>query len=113
MTLPSNLNALIKQLDNELDNLEGELSESIEIVRFKISSFPKNMILIQLFATLNNYALFAENTRKRIQETVKYSSSKSLSDEELQEVGEDLSEQLGRILEAKIIVNTIKKRLSE
>jgi hypothetical protein len=35
-----------------------------------------------------------------------------LSDDELQEAGEDLSEQLGRVLEAKIIVNNIKERLS-
>ena len=31
MTLPSNLNALIKQLNSELDNLEGELFDSIEV----------------------------------------------------------------------------------
>ena len=69
--------------------------------------------MIQLFATLNNYALFAENTRRRIQETAQYLSSKSLSDEDLLEAGEDLSEQLGRILEAKIIVNSITRRLSD
>ena len=33
------------------------------------------------------------------------------NDDELQEAGEDLSEQLGRVLEAKIIVNNIKERL--
>lgn len=113
MTLPSNFDALIKQLNSELDNLQSELSDSIELIRSRINLFPENIILIQLFATLNNYALFAENTRRRIQETIRYFSSKSLSDKELQEIGEDLSEQLGRILEAKIIVSTIKRRLSE
>ena len=113
MTLSSELDALIKQLNYELDNLEGELSKSIELIRSRINLFPENIILIQLFATLNNYALFAENTRRRIQETAQYLSSKSLSDEDLLEAGEDLSEQLGRILEAKIIVNSIKRRLSD
>ncbi len=113
MSLPSNLDALIKQLNYELDNLEGELSQSIELIRSRINLFPENIILIQLFATLNNYAFFAENTRRRIQETAEYLSSRSLSDEELQEVGEDLSEQLGRILEAKIIVDNIKRRLED
>ena len=73
--------------------------------------FLENIILIQLFATLNNYILFAENTRRRISEIERYLSNESMSDDELQEAGEDLSEQLGRVLEAKIIVNNIKERL--
>ena len=67
--------------------------------------------MIQLFATLNNYILFAENTRRRISEIERYLNKKDLFDDELQEAGEDLLEQLGRVLEAKIIVNNIKERL--
>ncbi|MEM7593707.1 MAG: hypothetical protein AAF383_19715 [Cyanobacteria bacterium P01_A01_bin.83] len=67
--------------------------------------------MIQLFATLNNYILFADNTRRRISEIERYLNKEELSDDELQEAGEDLSEQLGRVLEAKIIVNNIKERL--
>ena len=111
MTLPSNINALIKQLNHELNNLEHELSQSIELIRSRINLFPGNLILIQLFATFNNYILFTENTRRRISEIERYLSKEDLSDDELQESGEDLSEQLGRVLEAKIIVNNIKKRL--
>ena len=111
MTLPSNINALIEQVNHEIDNLKRELSLSIELIRSRINLFPENLILIQLFATLNNYILFAENTRRRINEIERYLSKKNLSDDELQEAGEDLSEQLGRILEAKIIVNNIKERL--
>jgi hypothetical protein len=111
MTFPSNLKALIEQVNNELNNLERELSQSIELIRARINLFSENIIWIQLFATLNNYALFADNTRRRIQEIEQYLNNKGLSDLELQEAGEDLSEQLGRILEAKIIVNNIKRRL--
>ena len=113
MTLPSNIDALIAQINYELDNLKHELSQSIELISSKIDLFPENMILIQFFASLNNYALFTENTRRKIQETKRYFSDRELSDEELQEAGEDLLEQLGRTIEAKIIVNNIKSRLSD
>jgi type VI protein secretion system component VasA len=111
MTFPSNLKALIEQLNHEINNLEYELSQSIELIRSRINLFSENLIWIQLFATINNYTLFADNTRRRIQEIHQYLNNESLSDRELQEAGEDLSEQLGRILEAKIIVNNIKRRL--
>ena len=111
MTFSSNTNALIKRLNHEINNLEHELSQSIRLIRSRINLFPKNIILIQLFATLNNYILFVENTRRRISEIERYLSKEDLSDDELQEAGEDLSEQLGRVLEAKIIVNNIKERL--
>ncbi len=111
MTLPSNISALIEQINHEINNLEHELSQSIELIRYRINLFPENIILIQLFATLNNYILFAENTRRRISEIERYLNKEDLSDDELQEAGEDLSEQLGIVLEAKIIVNNIKKRL--
>ncbi len=112
MTLPSNLNALVEQLNKELNDLDPELSQAIELIRERITLFPDNISSIQLFAILNNYALFVENTRRRIQETLQYlSANESLSDQNFQEAGEDLSELLGRILEAKIIVNNIKIRL--
>ena len=111
MTFSSNISELIKRLVHEIENLEDELSQSIELIRFRINLFPENLILIQLFATVNNYILFADNTRRRINEIEQYLSKEDLSDDELQEAGEDLSEQLGRVLEAKIIVNNIKNRL--
>ncbi len=112
MTLSSNLNALVEQLNNSLNDLDRELSQAIALIRERITLFPDNIISIQLFATLNNYALFTENTRKRVQEIVQYLNiSARLSEQDIQEAGEDLSEQLGRILEAKIVVSNIKRRL--
>lgn len=66
MTVPFNFNALVKQINNELNDLDRELSQAIELIKERITLFPDSIILIQLFATLNNYALFAENTRRRI-----------------------------------------------
>jgi hypothetical protein len=114
MTLPSNFNSLVEQINNELNNLDRELSQAIELVRERITLFPNNVISIQLYASLNNYALFGENTRRRVQETLQYLTiNQSLSDQDIQEAGEDLSEQLGRLLEAKIVVSNIRIRLEK
>lgn len=112
MPLPANLNTLLEQINKELNNLDLELYQAIELVRKRLILFPDNIVSIQLFVTLNNYALFAENTKRRIQEIIKYlATNEILAERDIQEAGEDLSEQLGRILEAKIIVNNIKIRL--
>jgi hypothetical protein len=114
MTLSSNLNSLVAQINNELNNLDRELTQAIELVRERIALFPDNVISIQIYALLNNYALFAENTRRRIQETLQYLTiSKSPSDQDIKEAGEDLSEQLGQLFEAKIVVSNIKTRLEK
>jgi hypothetical protein len=112
MALSSNFNVLVEQLNNSLNDLDRELSQAIELIRERITLFPDNIISIQLFATLNNYALFTENTRRRVQEIVQYLNiNERLSEQDIQEAGEDLSEQLGRIFEAKIVVSNIKRRL--
>jgi hypothetical protein len=112
MTLPSNFNDLVQKISLELNALDIVLSQSIRIVRERINLFPENMALMQLYATLNNYALFAQNTQRRTQEAIQYlANGESMAEENIREFGEDLSEQLGRIIEAKIVVNTIKNRL--
>jgi hypothetical protein len=112
MTLPPNFNTLVQQLNDELGQLDNELSIAIKLIRERIALFPDNIVSIQIFATLNNYVLFTENTKKRIQETIEsLNLQEKVSNQEIQEAGEDLSEQLGRILEAKTIVNQIKTRL--
>jgi len=112
MSQRSDLDTLIERVNNELNNLNLELSQAMELVRKRITLFSDNILLIQLFASLNNYDLFAQNTTRQIQETFKcLIIDESLSDRDIQEAGEDLSEQLGRILEAKIVVSNIKSRL--
>jgi hypothetical protein len=70
MTLPPSFNILVEQIDREINNLDTELSQAIQLVRSRITLFPDNIISIQLFALLNNYTLFLENTRRRIKETI-------------------------------------------
>jgi hypothetical protein len=81
MTVPSSFNGLVEQINNELNALDYELSQAIELIRRRITLFPDNIISIQLFAILNNYSLFSENTRRRIQETLQYlSTDKKISE---------------------------------
>ena len=58
MTLPSNLNRLVKQVYDELNELDNELAQAIELIRERMRLFPDNIISIQIFAILNNYLLF-------------------------------------------------------
>ncbi|KJH69576.1 hypothetical protein [Aliterella atlantica] len=114
MALPSNFDDLLNQIGIELNELNSILSQSIKIVRERINLFPENIILMQIYSTLNNYALFAQNTQRRTQEAIEYlANSENISEENIREFGEDLSEQLGRIIEAKIVVNTIRNRLEK
>jgi hypothetical protein len=94
--------------------LNGVLAQSIKITRERINLFPGNIILMQIYSTLNNYVLFAQNTQRRTQEAIQYlATNEHISEESIREFGEDLSEQLGRIIEAKIVVTNIniKNRL--
>jgi translation initiation factor 6 (eIF-6) len=112
MNLPPNFNILVEQIDREIDTLDTELSQAIQLVRARISLFPNNIISIQLFALLNNYNLLSDNTKRRIQETIGYlTTNETISSRDIEEAGEDLSEQLGQIIEAKIVVSNIRKRL--
>jgi HD-GYP domain-containing protein (c-di-GMP phosphodiesterase class II) len=108
----TNLNKLAKQVNDEIKCLEQELFEATALIRERIVLFPDNIVLIQIFASLASFDLFTQNTKRRIQETLQYiAANDKLSDQDIQEVGEDLSEKLGQILEAKTVIATIKNRL--
>ncbi len=104
---------------NTSSNFLNFVSNSSNCLIFSFSAFVflgfglyKKSVSIPIFAILNNYLLFADNTRRRMQATVQYITMEDeLSYEDIQEAGEDFSEQLGRVLEAKIVVNGIRIRL--
>lgn len=114
MSLPSNLMILIEQIESELTLLDSDLDQIIKLLRERMELFSDNIVLIQIFATLNNYRLFVQNTRIKLENTIQYfTKNKAPSQEDIREIGEDLSEQLGRVLEAKIIVSNIRNRLED
>jgi hypothetical protein len=111
MAISHNLSVLIEQLERELDAIESLSNEAINLVRLPLSRFPDNAILIQFFAYLNNVLFFIENYRRRIQESVSLLSEAEITNEELQEIGEDLATMLGIVLETKTRVENIVNRL--
>lgn len=111
MLIPPELTALVEQLNQELNQIEQQITEGLNLVKLRLDRFPNNLILLQIFASFNNYMLFVENTRRRIEITIDNLPPNDTINEEIQEAGEDLAEQLGRVLEAKIVVNNLKNRL--
>ncbi len=112
MPIPAEINNLIKHLNQELDLTEQQATEGLVIARKILNHFPNNIILVQYFAYLNN-ALFLVNLDKRyIQEIIEtLSSTQIMKNEEIQEIGEGLASELGRVMEARIAVTEIKNRL--
>ena len=113
MPIPSEIESLINRLDLELKTIEQEATEGLNLVRPILSNFPNNVILTQLFASLNNFLLFVEISQRRINITVNRLSSNDVTTSEFIEAGEDLSAELGKALEAKISVRRIVARLQE
>lgn len=63
------------------------------------------------FAYFNNVVLFIEIAQNKTQSIVDICTQENLTTEEIQEIGEDLGELLGRILDAKISSENIIKTL--
>lgn len=113
MPVPSEIMALVEQLNRELDLIEEETTVGLNLVRPPLSIFPENARLIQFFAYLNNAQFFAQTYRRRIQTTVDAISTTEVSAEEIQEAAEDLGTILGVVLEVRIEVEQIINRLEE
>jgi len=112
MQIPPEINAIIERLNQELNQFEQEATEGLNLARAILERFPNNAKLIQFFAYLNSARLFVDTDRKRIQSIAKnFSETDVITDEEIQETGEILATELGRVLEAKIAVIEIRTRL--
>jgi len=111
VTIPHEITALISGLYQEIDEVEQSATAGINLVRAQIQRFADSRVLIQLFAYLNNSLLFVETLRRRIEYSRLILSSDTPIDELSQEIGQDLAEQLGRVIEAKIGVVGVKNRL--
>jgi hypothetical protein len=112
MTIPLELSSLIERLNQELEQIERGATEGLRLVRSGLSRFPDNAILIQFFASLNNFAFFVENVKPRIQSIVVTISPDDATVEEVAEAGEYLASLLGVVLEAKVEVDQILIRLA-
>lgn len=110
MSISNEITAL-SRLNQELDDVEQSATKGLNLARNRLSRFPNNTILIQLFAYLNNSLLFVETLRRRIEYSKIILANDTASDELFQDIGQDLAEQLGRILKAKVGVIGVTNRL--
>lgn len=102
MPIPSEITAVIERLNQELNQVEQEVTAGLNLARAILARFPNNATLIQFFAYLNSAMLLVDTDRKRIQTIVEFLfESDVVTNEEIQETGEILATELGRVLEAK------------
>ena len=113
MSITPEIQALITQLNQELDRVEQGATKGLNLGRILLSRFPDNPILIQFFSLLSNSLFLVANYRKRSQETVKLLSSEDVPLNVTQEIGEELATMLGVVLEAKIRAERIITRLED
>ena len=114
MSIPSEINDLVQRLNRELDLLEREATEGLALARIVLNRFPNNFTVTQLFALLNTAIFFVETSRRRIKNRLDFFAGNDVvTDEKVQEVGEDLANELGRILETQTRIERIKSRLQE
>lgn len=113
MTIPSEILEIITTLNQELYQIENEANRGLEIIRELLPLFSDNIVLIQLFSTLNNSLLFRDQAFRRLQITVDSISLPYVKREIIQEAGEDLGELLGRVLETKILVSRAVRILED
>jgi len=112
MSESSEITSLVERLQQELRLIDREANAGINLAREFLDCFPENARFIQIFAVFNSAILFAETQRRRIQSIVEnLSAINTVTKEEFQEAGEDLSAELGRILETKMRVSNLKNRL--
>ena len=111
MAIPHEINALILRLNQELKEVEQLATSGLSIARDRLERSPNNAILIQIFAYLNNSMLLVDTLRNRIEYSRLILSTDTTTEEQFQSAGEDLSERLGQVLEAKVGVSRVKTRL--
>ena len=112
MMLPSEINSIVESLNQQLDDIAREATVGQNLARIILDRFPNNASLVQFFATFSNALLFVEVERRRIRSILEnISLLDTVTDADIKEVGEDLSAQMGRILETKSNIVNLKQRL--
>lgn len=114
MTIPAQISALIEQINQNLVQIEVEATEGLNLSRKILDRFPNNAKLIQFFASFSSAILFVELQKSRITSIVQnFLTTDKATEAEIQEVEEDLSEELGKVIETKLLINNLKQRLED
>lgn len=105
MTIPPEIVRLVKQLVNELNEIEQQAERGLIVARQLLERFPNNARLIGLSTNLGNVLFSVDSFRNRIENIIQKTSGNDVSIDAIQQAGEELSEFWGRIQECKITVN--------
>lgn len=114
MPISPEINSIVENLNRELDEIEQQSIAGQNLARIILDKFPNNARLVQLFAIFSNALLFVEVERRRIRSILEnIALLDAVTDEDIQEVGDDLSEAMGRVLETKNLISNLKQRLED
>jgi vacuolar-type H+-ATPase catalytic subunit A/Vma1 len=112
MLIPSEILVVVEQLNEELNFIEQVTVIALDLTRALLRRFPDNETFVQFFAYLNSTVLLVETDRRQIRRIVEgLSELDEITDDIVQDAGETLASELGRIIEAKLVVSQIKSRL--
>jgi vacuolar-type H+-ATPase catalytic subunit A/Vma1 len=112
MLIPSEILVLVEQLNEELNFIEQVTVIALDLTRALSRRFPDNETFVQFFAYLNSTLLLVETDRRQIRRIAEgLSELDEITDDIVQDAGETLAAELGRIIEAKLVVSQIKSRL--
>jgi vacuolar-type H+-ATPase catalytic subunit A/Vma1 len=112
MLIPSEILVLVEQLNEELNFIEQVIVIALDLARALLRRFPNNETFVQFFAYLSSTLLLVETDRRQIRRIIEgLSELDEITDDIVQDVGETLAAELGRIIEAKLVVSQIKSRL--
>lgn len=112
MPIPPEINSIVNDLNRELDEIEQQAIEGQNLARIILDKFPNNAKLVQFFATFGNSVLFVEVEKRRIRSIIENIDILDIvTNEDIQEAGEDLSAEMGKVLETKNLITNLKQRL--
>jgi hypothetical protein len=104
MLIPSEILMLVEQLNEELNFIEQVTVIALDLTRALLRRFHDNETFVQFFAYLNSTLLLVETDRRQIRRIVEgLSELDGITDDIVQDAGETLAAELGRIIEAKLV----------
>lgn len=95
MFIPESIGFLLQRLALELDKTEQTANRVLNLRQSIISIVAENAIMIRYYAYLNNVLFLVNISREKIEIIRESFLSENVTDEQIQEAGEDLSLMLG------------------
>ena len=111
MSIPPEIQSTIEQINTELNYIQQHTQHGLDLLRPLLDRFPNNNLLVQFYGYLNNSLFAVDIYQRRIKLIFELFQQETLSIEQIQSIGEELSDLLDRTLESKIGLENIIRRL--